>query len=243
MNLLKVSAIATLLILVSSSLTHSSGEGPWECLWGDDCTGGGGGGLSVTEGEGVDLGGVTATECVMLSGGAINCSAAPNDCSVDDVAGTNFDYTVATFTNSGATDEIGAWSFNLPDNLTGTTAAVTVFWSSADDLCNGGAGDDVCFVIDSGSAGVTELWETATMGASVGETDKCLDRNDLHVIALPTLTHSMTAGERGYVRLARDANGSSAHCTPGEDDYSGNAQVLAVKFCYEVDNVFSGENP
>jgi hypothetical protein len=175
----------------------------------------------------------------MLDASAINCSTA-NGCSTSDVAGTNFDYTVAVFSDA---DEDGAWSFNLPDNLTGTTAVVTVFWSSADPACdNNVAGDDdVCFVVDSGSAAESDLWETAAMGTSVGETDRCHTDGDLLVIALPTLTHGMTAGERGYVRLARDADESTAHCAAGEDAYTGDAQVLAVKFCYEVDNVFSGE--
>jgi hypothetical protein len=174
----------------------------------------------------------------MLEGSGINCSAA-GGCSVADVAGTNFDYTVAVFT---AADEDGTWAFQLPDNLTGTTAAVSIIWSSADAACNNGADDDVCFTVDGDSVTESGAWETAALGGTmVGVTDRCHTDGDLLEADFPSFTHSMTAGERAIVQLARDDDGTDAECVVGDDDYSGNAQVLAIKFCYEVDAIFSGE--
>jgi hypothetical protein len=177
------------------------------------------------------------TECVMLDAAGINCKSI-GGCTTADVVGTNFDYTVATFTDA---DGLGHWSFNLPDNLVGTTAAATVFWSSADAACNGGT-DDVCFTLDGGSATESELWETMSLGGTqVAVTDNCHTDGDLLTVAFPAFTHDMTAGERAVVQIGRDTEGTDAECVTGDDDYTGNAQLLAVKFCYEVNNVFSGE--
>jgi hypothetical protein len=180
----------------------------------------------------------------MLDASAINCSAT-GGCSITDVAGTNFDYTVATFT---AADEDGTWSFNLPDNLTGTTAVVDIFWTSDDTDCDNGDDTDVCFTLDGGGIADGEDWEVAALaGTLVSVSARCAGDGgadaELFEDTFGTFTHGMVANDRAIVQLARDNDGTDGTgCNAAaDDDYTGNAQVLAVKFCYEVDNVFSGE--
>ena len=43
------------------------------------------------------------------------------------------------------------------------------------------------------------------------------------------------------IEIGRDADGTDAECVTGDDDFTGGADLLAVEFCYEVNNVFSGE--
>jgi len=84
-------------------------------------------------------------------------------------------------------------------------------------------------------------WNGAALGTSQGVEDVCLANGDLLVTsATDAITHGWVAGERAIVQVVRDVDGGHADC-PDADDYTQDAKLLAVKVCYEVDNVFSGE--
>jgi hypothetical protein len=181
----------------------------------------------------------TLTECVMLDASAINCT----DCATADVTGTNFDYTTADF-DSGATEEKGSWSFELPANFAaGSAISVTFTWMSNNAACNAGATADVCWAIDGDSfANDAAFHGGALGGTAVGVTDNCLANGDIMLTpAVSFATHSMVAGERAVVQVFRDTDGTNCAATAANDDLAADASLLAVRFCYEVDNVFSGE--
>ncbi len=180
----------------------------------------------------------TKTECVTLENTGITCHAT-GGCTKADVAGDNFDYPVAAFTDA---DGLGTWTFNNGLNVAGTTAAVRIFWTANDVACNNGSDDDVCWTLNAGSAGNSELWQTMTLGGTmVAVTDKCHTNGDIHIATFPAFTHDISPGERVAIQLGRDADGTDAECVTGNDDFTGDAKLLAVEFCFEVDNIFSGE--
>jgi hypothetical protein len=54
-----------------------------------------------------------------------------------------------------------------------------------------------------------------------------------------TFTHGMTAGDYAIVSLLRDVDAGASGCT-GDD--VGDINLLSLALCYEVSNIFSGEN-
>jgi len=196
--------------------------------------------VTATEG-GIALATTTATECVMLDASGINC-ATTTGCTTSDVAGTNFDFTAAVFAETDGLD--GAWSFELPDNLSGTTFTYQYTWAMpAADTCTGTTNDDVCFEVAAAGVADNENWVTATLGTAIGTMDTCqtAETGD-HLYKSATssaVTHGWTAGDRGIVKVNRDTDASSA-CA--DDNITGSVHLLAVRVCYEVSNVFSGEN-
>lgn len=126
--------------------------------------------------------------------------------------------------------------------MTGATAAVTVTWISDSASCDGvGDDDDVCWTVDGDSFSDTSVFNTgAIAGVLVAVTDECLTQGSLNVVALPTFTHSMVAGELGVLVIGRDIDGGDCGGA-ADDDFGQDADLLSVRFCYEVDNVFSGE--
>ena len=157
------------------------------------------------------------------------------------MAGTNFDYTTADF--DATTEETGAWTFQLPANLSGTTASLSYTWISNNASCANAATDDVCFVVDGDSFANDAAFHTGTLGGTaVGQTDRCLANGDVMLSPSFTFTHSMVAGETAVVTVVRDLDGSlTANCDTDDDDLDVDASLLSLRFCYEVDNLASGE--
>ena len=186
---------------------------------------------------GIGLVTTTATECITFMPGDATGVADT------DLAGTNFGNRVLSYSNSA--DDQGYWNFPVPDNLTGTLAAVTVYWVVNNGLCDGGASADVCWTLDGDSFADDAVYFGGTMaGTLVSVTDTCGGTTgDLNISTLPSFTHSMTAGELGVLEIARDIDGTDgAGCNAGgDDDLAAFADLISVKFCYEVNNVFSGE--
>lgn len=179
-----------------------------------------------------------ATECLTLT--VIGASCAAGGCNKGVVLGTFFHYDVARFANSPVPDESATWIFEVPDNI-GTTAVVSIGWHSNSAACDGGATRDVCWTVDGDSFVDASAFETGTLDAAlVAVTDNCAGDGELMVVALPTFTHSMVGGELGALVVARDADGGNC-AGATDDDYVNQADLVSVRFCYEVDNVFSGE--
>jgi hypothetical protein len=182
----------------------------------------------------------TLTECLSLDAAGITCLGTGGCTDPADIDGTNFSFKTAAFATDA--DDLGSWAFELPDNLSGTTASVTFIWFSDNAACNGGADDDVCWTIDGGSFADDAAFETGALGGTeAAVTDKCTADGDIMRSAAVTFTHGMTAGQTAAVLVRRDTDETHATCTAGSDDYAQDAKLRAVKFCYEVDNVFSGE--
>ena len=190
--------------------------------------------LKVVTGYGLEV--EDGTECVMLDASAITCDDATG-CTTATVNGTNFSYRTATFDTTTAQD--GFWTFELPDNFDATAAAsVTYTWTTADACASN---DDVCFKVDGGSVGNDAAWDAATLGGTlVGITDICNAASERYESAAFSFTHGMTAGERAILSILRFTTGTGDGCTA--DNVGSDVRLLAVKFCYEVDNVHSGDN-
>ena len=193
---------------------------------------------------GIEMVTTTATECVVLDASAI----VPDDtigCGLATKNGTNWSYRTCDY-DTGTTEEEGAWTFGLPPNFTGGTGTIQVVWSTATACTNGedttSNSDDVCWQINGDSFGDDAAYNTGSLAAPVlGIGDDCLAAGDIHFTTASTFTHSMNPNERGVIRVTRDTNGTN--CTGGTaaDDLNGDAFVHSVRFCYEVNNVFSGE--
>ena len=182
----------------------------------------------------------TKTECLTMLASAITCKATGGCTDPADIDGTNFSYRGAAFSNSA--DQSGNFTFKLPENLSGTTASVKFGWISNNAACSNGTDDDVCWEIDGDSFANDAAFNSGSLGAtSVGVTDRCLADGDILVSPAVTFTHSMVAGETAVVAITRDTDESTTECAANDDDYAQPATLLWVEFCYEVDNVFSGE--
>lgn len=205
-------------------------------LWGFEADGGFAN--NVHDGNGIPMASTYPTECLMLDAAGGVCDTT-GGCTSATVEGTNFDYRTMDFA-TGA-DSTASWAFELPDNFVGTTAQVYFHWVSNNAACNGGVDDDVCWSLDSASIANDGTWHTAGLsGTADGVTDRCLANGDLMKTGALTFTHSMTAGQRAMVVVTRDTDGALCAGT-ADDDYAQDASLLAVRFCYTVDNVFSGE--
>ena len=177
----------------------------------------------------------SGTECVMLDASSINCATTTGCVTDANVAGTNFDYTVADF--DGTTEEDGAWSFELPENLTGTTFTYQYTWTNT--ACTADTNDDVCFEVSAVGRANSQDWHGSVLGTAIGTMDTCGTNNEIYKSdASAAVTHGFMAGERGIVVINRDTNASSA-CAG--DNISNDVRLLALRVCYEVDHVFSGE--
>jgi hypothetical protein len=204
-----------------------------------DLTGDGGGFTFNNSTVGMPLTGTTSTECVMLDATAI-VSDDSGGCTTATKNGTNFSYRTCDFA-TGA-DNRGFFTFELPDNLAGTTASVSFTWISNNAACDSGADDDVCWTIDGDSFANDAAYHTGALGGTLAAvTDNCIANGDLLRTSAVTFTHSWVAGERAAVEIGRDVDGGNCAGGAGDDDYAQNAELLAVRVCYEVDNVFSGE--
>jgi hypothetical protein len=84
-----------------------------------------------------------------------------------------------------------------------------------------------------------ENWTSLTFGTATVVTDNCTNGDADNVFKTDSATitganNGWAAGERGAVRLERDPDGSG-------DTYNFDAEALAVRICYPVTNVFSGQ--
>lgn len=184
---------------------------------------------------------VSETECIMLDASAINCDTTAG-CATVDVAGDLYDYTVADFAD-GANDQ-GAWAFELPSNLTGTTATVQFVWLSNDVACDDGATRDVCWTIEGDSFGQAGDIDGGTLsGTAIGQTDKCEAVGAINISDSITFTHSMLPDETAVVQVSREVDGDFAggNCNGAtDDDFAATASLRSVRFCYSVSDIFSG---
>jgi len=178
------------------------------------------------------------TECVMLDATGGNCLGT-GGCTTETIVGGTHDYRTMNFA-TGA-DSAATWAFELPDNMIGTTAAVTFVWHSDHTDCDENDADDVCWQIDGDSFADDGAWEAGTLAGTVnGANDICILDGDIMYSAPVTFTHSMVKSQRAIVKVFRDVAGTPTGCA-SEDDYTQDAKLLAVRFCYDVDDVFSGE--
>jgi hypothetical protein len=164
-----------------------------------------------------------------------------NGCVVGTLEGTW--QTIPSLDFDWLSTDTASWTFELPSNFTGTTAQLQVVWYSNDVSCAGDTdADDVCWIVDGASSADGEIWETkGATGTQNGVTDVCQADGNLNISDPINLVHTMAASERAFVLLRRDVSNGEGICGAGTDDYDQLARVLAVRFCYEVDNVFSGE--
>lgn len=182
--------------------------------------------------------GTSKTVCAMLDAKGISAFAT-NGCTLGSKSGTNHEYASCDFATG--TDNSGSYAYELADNLTGTTAQVTFIWQSTNAACNNGTDDDVCWTIDGDSVAADGAWDTATLGATLAAvTDRCTAQNTKLVTSPVTFTHSMVAGERAIVVIRRNVAGTDCGAA-ADDDYAQDAEFLAARFCYEIDNYYSGE--
>jgi hypothetical protein len=199
--------------------------------------------FTVTGSEGgIALATTTATESINLEASDIVCHTT-NGCAAAVPAGTNFDYNTADYATDA--DDYGSWTFNVPDNVSGTTLTAIVYWTSEDADCDnsvgdGGTPDTVCWFISIHGLADTNSWHQGGFSDGEGVDDICITAERLNV-SDPTdpITHSWSAGDRAVVRVKRDTAGGDPDCVG--DEYTQNARLLGVKLSYEVDNVFSGE--
>ncbi len=195
--------------------------------------------FTVTATElGIGLATTTATECVMLNAAGINCDTTAG-CATADTAGTNFDYTVAAFAT--AADDFGAWTFPTPQNLSGTTFIATVYWLGSETACDDtDTADDVCWTVAGAGIGDAGPFESASLGTSQGKVDRCIDDGELLITdVFDAVTHGWEEDELAIVEVSRDVDAGHADCAA--DAWPNDALLMAVRICYEVDNVFSGE--
>lgn len=182
----------------------------------------------------------TKTECLTMLASGIVCKSTGGCTDPADIDGTNFSYRGADFSTSS--DQTGNFMFKTPTNLSGTTASIKFGWMSNNAACNNGSDDDVCWQIDGDSFTNDAAFHGGSLGATdVAVTDRCIANGDVLISPAVTFTHSMNPDEVAVVSVTRDTDESSTECAAGDDDYAQNATLLWVEFCYEVDNVFSGE--
>jgi len=180
----------------------------------------------------------TLTECIMLEADWINCKTV-GGCSITDEAGDNFDYTTADFATDA--DDQGDWTFGVPDNIAGTTFTVQIYWTSNEAACDTeNPADTVCWVVSSVGKFIFANWDAANTSGAQGVDDVCDGEGLLNVADMPDpITHAWSPNQRAVVRVIRDVDASHADCDV--DTYVGSANILHMKVCYEVNNVFSGE--
>jgi hypothetical protein len=194
--------------------------------------------LTLTSGVGgIALVTTTATECVMLNAAGINC-ATTTGCNTVDIPATGFDYTVAAFEGTTDSDEDGAWTFPVPKNIASTTFVASYYWTTP--TCTASSNDDVCFAVQSAGVANDGLFNTLTFGTAEGETDTCTTANDIYMSEDFTVTHGWAEDEMAVVKIYRDNTAAfPTGCTA--DDILGDARLIALRVCYETNNVFSGE--
>lgn len=182
------------------------------------------------------------TECMYLPAGSVTCHTTGGCTDPAQIDGTNFSFMASAFATDA--DDAGSFVWVTPSNLAGTTATIQFYWFSDNAACNGGADDDVCWVVDGDSFADDAAFETGTLaGTAVGVTDKCTADGDIMVSSAATFTHSYAADQPTVLVVTRDVDGGTSACAgAGDDDYTQDAKLVGVRVCYEVDNIFSGEN-
>ena len=176
-------------------------------------------------------------ECMTLSAGAgtPDGAGALSPCAMGSSEGSNFTYPYCAFDTSA--DEGISWQFRLPVNLgSNTDLTFSVEWTP--DLSTAcGAGDGVAWSLATESFANDEEWNTGSLTSETVVTDDCTsgDTDRIYFSSITTHTHSMDPDERAVVRVFRDVSN-------GDDTYAADAHMLALRICYRVDNVFSGES-
>lgn len=180
------------------------------------------------------------TECIVLNAGGATQKAAGTS-ALTTYDGTNFSY--PAWDLDSATDEQIDWNYGLPPNVIGTTATVEVRWSAA--ACTAATADDVCFVWNGGGLQDDDALHTAAFsGTETFIQDKCSAANDEQWAAATSWTHGYDVAspkDNGAVFQIIREQVADATCTGDNDAITGDVKLLAVRICYEVENVFSGE--
>ena len=177
-------------------------------------------------------------ECVMLDATA----AIPDDtagCGPASKNGTNFSYRTCDF-DTGATEEIANFVFELPVNLTSTTGTIQLVWSTATTCTD--PSDDVCWTVDGASFAPDAAFNTGALGGTLfGVTQDCSAAGNILYTTSTTFTHGMAPSQRAVIQVSRDTNGTNCAGGTADDDLGGDAFLHAVRFCYRVNNLASGE--
>jgi hypothetical protein len=187
----------------------------------------------------------TRTECEWLDAKAMGCGA--GECVGPTCSKlANVVYCSSTFTNSG--DPFGAWWYRLPENFAASgDIQFNVWWSPANiNSCNyAGGGDDACWTIGTNSFGDGDASPLLTMARptnDVAVNDTCTGNDELLVsgdIDIVSASHGLTAGELTQIEIVRYTTAAGPCGT--DDNINSVINLYGAKFCYEVDNTFSGE--
>jgi hypothetical protein len=180
-------------------------------------------------------------ECYTFYADEGDCNTT-NGCAVGSTAGTNFDYETLDF--AAAADDTGSFVWPCNKNMDFTNSTFEILWTSDHANCDGGATRDVCWVVDTLVLDDDEVLETAAMaGAGGAVTDRCTADGDLMVTSAAVLGWDQTAlTDDGLcvVTLTRDVDGGGCGAAT-DDDYDQDADVVGVRFCYDKNNLHTGE--
>lgn len=174
---------------------------------------------------------ISQTECITLMGSSITCHNAPNGCTNDGVTYTSNGPGFYSFSFPDAATRYGAFYFKTPANMTGTTAILKIGWFD-DVTCNG----VVVWTVDGDSFAHDGNWWNGGLAGTLITTNSasCTAVTDIQITTTAAFTHSMSPDEFAVLELAR--TGAS-----GSDTNTGAANIAFLEFCYEVDNINSGE--
>lgn len=157
----------------------------------------------------------------LAAGGAILPTSGAAE--LQDFAGTNFTYRTLAFDEN--TDETCFWYFPIPDNFTGTTVTLTVFWTAD----SGTATRGVSWKFDSGGFANDEAFKTGALGGTEIEVeDAMIATGDMHIATSGAFTCDWTAGDYGVLKCFRDVDAFSG------TNLDADALLLFVKVEFSI---------
>ena len=142
---------------------------------------------------------------------------------IQDFAGTNFTYRVLAFDQSS--DEKCYWHFPIPDNFTGTTVAITVYWTADAGTATRG----VSWKFDSGGFANDEAFKTGALGGTEIEVeDAMIATGDMHIATSGAFTCDWTAGDMAVLYCYRDVDAYSG------TNLDADALLIGIKIEYSM---------
>ena len=115
------------------------------------------------------------------------------------INGTNVDPYVLDYDST--TGESAVCKVWVPEFVTGTTAAVTIYWTTA--ACTATSSDGVQWEVSSVGLTDDDVLDTV-MGTPVAIDDTCTAAADHMISAVGTLTHGWAGSDQGFVTITRD---------------------------------------